>query len=79
MAWWGRPADRSRVGGTPMSAADTITSTAPTSTAPTSTAPAPEREGWEAPSWEQVVREHSARVYRLAYRLSGNQQDAEDL
>ena len=36
-------------------------------------------EGWVAPSWEQVVRDHSARVYRLAYRLSGNQQDAEDL
>jgi DNA-directed RNA polymerase specialized sigma24 family protein len=34
---------------------------------------------WVAPSWEQVVRDHSARVYRLAYRLSGNQQDAEDL
>ena len=25
------------------------------------------------------MREHSARVYRLAYRLSGNAQDAEDL
>jgi RNA polymerase sigma-70 factor (ECF subfamily) len=25
------------------------------------------------------VREHGARVYRLAYRLTGNQQDAEDL
>ncbi len=36
-------------------------------------------DGWVAPSWEQVVREHSARVYRLAYRLSGNAQDAEDL
>jgi RNA polymerase sigma-70 factor, ECF subfamily len=36
-------------------------------------------QGWTAPSWEQVVREHSARVYRLAYRLSGNAQDAEDL
>lgn len=34
---------------------------------------------WVAPSWEQIVREHSARVYRLAYRLSGNQHDAEDL
>jgi RNA polymerase sigma-70 factor (ECF subfamily) len=34
---------------------------------------------WVAPSWEQVVRDHSARVYRLAYRLSGNPQDAEDL
>ena len=36
-------------------------------------------DGWVAPTWEQVVREHSARVYRLAYRLSGNAQDAEDL
>ncbi|WP_245753658.1 sigma-70 family RNA polymerase sigma factor, partial [Geodermatophilus ruber] len=36
-------------------------------------------ETWVAPTWEQVVREHSARVYRLAYRLSGNAQDAEDL
>jgi RNA polymerase sigma-70 factor (ECF subfamily) len=34
---------------------------------------------WVTPTWEQVVREHSARVYRLAYRLSGNAQDAEDL
>ena len=36
-------------------------------------------EAWVAPTWEQVVRDHSARVYRLAYRLSGNKQDAEDL
>ncbi len=43
------------------------------------TAARPEVEGWVAPSWEQVVRDHSARVYRLAYRLSGNAQDAEDL
>ncbi len=34
---------------------------------------------WVAPSWEEVVRDHSARVFRLAYRLSGNRQDAEDL
>src|SRR5215213_3489121 len=40
----------------------------------------PEPEAiWVAPTWEQVVRDHSARVYRLAYRLSGNPQDAEDL
>jgi len=32
-----------------------------------------------APSWEQVVREHAAPVYRPAHRLSGNDQDAEDL
>ena len=30
-------------------------------------------------SWEAIVIEHSARVYRLAYRLTGNQHDAEDL
>lgn len=31
------------------------------------------------PTWEHIVMEHSARVYRLAYRLTGNQHDAEDL
>jgi RNA polymerase sigma-70 factor (ECF subfamily) len=40
---------------------------------------APAHQGWVAPSWDQVVREHSARVYRLAYRLTGNAADAEDL
>jgi RNA polymerase sigma-70 factor (ECF subfamily) len=34
---------------------------------------------WQPPSWEDVVRTHSGRVYRLAYRLTGNQHDAEDL
>ena len=34
---------------------------------------------WVPPTWDEVVRQHSARVYRLAYRLSGNPQDAEDL
>jgi len=34
---------------------------------------------WSPPSWDEIVREHSARVYRLAYRLTGNQHDAEDL
>ena len=34
---------------------------------------------WVPPTWDEVVREHSPRVYRLAYRLAGNQQDAEDL
>ncbi|MGU3431781.1 RNA polymerase sigma factor SigE [Actinomycetes bacterium M1A6_2h] len=31
------------------------------------------------PTWDDLVREHGDRVYRLAYRLSGNAQDAEDL
>jgi RNA polymerase sigma factor (sigma-70 family) len=34
---------------------------------------------WTPPTWEEVVKEHSARVYRLAYRLTGNCHDAEDL
>ncbi|MEU9834413.1 RNA polymerase sigma factor SigE [Streptosporangium sp. NPDC048047] len=34
---------------------------------------------WTPPTWEEVVRNHSARVYRLAYRLTGNIHDAEDL
>jgi RNA polymerase sigma-70 factor (ECF subfamily) len=34
---------------------------------------------WVPPTWDEVVRAHSARVYRLAYRLAGNRQDAEDL
>ncbi|MCW2522734.1 MAG: polymerase sigma factor SigE [Frankiales bacterium] len=34
---------------------------------------------WVAPSWDDIVRTHADRVYRLAYRLSGNRADAEDL
>lgn len=39
----------------------------------------PAEPAWVPPSWEQIVRDHSARVYRLAYRLTGNPHDAEDL
>lgn len=34
---------------------------------------------WTPPTWDEVVRTHANRVYRLAYRLSGNPYDAEDL
>ena len=34
---------------------------------------------WNLPTWEDIVRAHSTRVYRLAYRLTGNPHDAEDL
>jgi RNA polymerase sigma factor (sigma-70 family) len=31
------------------------------------------------PTWDEIVEKHSDRVYRLAYRLTGNRPDAEDL
>lgn len=34
---------------------------------------------WVRPSWAQVVEDHSTRVYRLAYRLTGDVHEAEDL
>lgn len=40
---------------------------------------AAEPTDWVAPSWDDIVRQHADRVYRLAYRLSGNRSDAEDL
>src|ERR1044072_1071170 len=38
-----------------------------------------DESNWTPPSWDEVVREHADRVYRLAYRLTGNSHDAEDL
>ena len=60
-------------------APDAAPVTAPSAPAgPRSWAP-PAPTEWVPPSWEQIVRDHSARVYRLAYRLTGNSHDAEDL
>jgi len=33
----------------------------------------------ETVQWDEVVQAHSTQVYRLAYRLTGNRPDAEDL
>ena len=46
---------------------------------PATLSPAAAVSTWVPPTWEEVVRDHSARVYRLAYRLTGNRHDAEDL
>jgi RNA polymerase sigma-70 factor (ECF subfamily) len=61
---------------TSLTAADAAVSTAeqhPAATVPD------EQLAWTPPSWDEVVREHADRVYRLAFRLSGNKHDAEDL
>ena len=42
-------------------------------------APQPPAADGVPAGWAEIVTEHSARVYRLAYRLTGNQHDAEDL
>jgi RNA polymerase sigma-70 factor (ECF subfamily) len=54
-----------------------------TKVTPVATVPLPGKGAdaaeWAPPSWEDIVREHGDRVYRLAYRLAGNQHDAEDI
>jgi RNA polymerase sigma-70 factor (ECF subfamily) len=70
-----RPGDgRTDDGGNQVHGPATTTAVVPDAV-PVDTLAAP----YEPPSWEQIVAEHSARVYRLAYRLTGNPYDAEDL
>ncbi|WP_311765257.1 RNA polymerase sigma factor SigE [Streptomyces zingiberis] len=59
--------------------ADSTTATATASFSTTASFGEGESPAWTPPTWEEIVSTHSARVYRLAYRLTGNQHDAEDL
>ena len=45
----------------------------------TAATPSPEVSPETVRAWDSLVRQHSTRVFRLAYRLSGNRADAEDL
>jgi RNA polymerase sigma-70 factor, ECF subfamily len=66
--------------GEPKSVTDTADRSRSTDSAVTATfAPDAESQAWTPPTWEEIVSTHSGRVYRLAYRLTGNQHDAEDL
>ncbi|MEU2869246.1 RNA polymerase sigma factor SigE [Streptomyces olivoreticuli] len=66
--------------GEPKSVTKTADRSRTTDSAPTATfATDADSQAWAPPSWEEIVSTHSARVYRLAYRLTGNQHDAEDL
>ncbi len=40
---------------------------------------APEVPTEGVPTWDEIVTQHSDRVFRLAYRLTGDRHDAEDL
>ncbi|WP_206322123.1 RNA polymerase sigma factor SigE [Streptomyces sp. HNM0575] len=64
----------------PKSVTDTADQVRPADSATTATFDTDaDSQAWTPPSWEEIVSTHSARVYRLAYRLTGNQHDAEDL
>ncbi|WP_433545834.1 RNA polymerase sigma factor SigE [Streptomyces sp. CA-294286] len=72
-----------RSAGEPKSVTDTADRSASTARSVPATAAFADfseaEEAWTPPTWEEIVSTHSTRVYRLAYRLTGNQHDAEDL
>lgn len=68
-------ADRSRPNSVTGMGTATIAESVPTATFSTDA----DSQAWTPPTWEEIVSMHSGRVYRLAYRLTGNQHDAEDL
>jgi RNA polymerase sigma-70 factor (ECF subfamily) len=70
-----------RSAGEPKSVTDTADRFRTADSAPTTAtfASDAESQAWTPPTWEEIVSTHSGRVYRLAYRLTGNQHDAEDL
>jgi RNA polymerase sigma-70 factor (ECF subfamily) len=65
--------------GEPKSVTDTADRSRSTDPAVTATFSSDAEQAWTPPTWEEIVSMHSGRVYRLAYRLTGNQHDAEDL
>jgi RNA polymerase sigma-70 factor (ECF subfamily) len=71
-------ADGRRPGSEPAGEPAAAAGTLPSGAVPAA-ATDPATADWTPPTWEEIVREHSVRVYRLAYRLTGNSHDAEDL
>ncbi len=81
-AWAAAPATPSWAPPTTGDAAPTAETTAAASigaAAAAAVAGAEPAGAWVPPTWQEVVEDHSARILRLAYRLTGNRQDAEDL
>jgi RNA polymerase sigma factor (sigma-70 family) len=79
--------DRSVLGGERLSrdardpdgAPEAVVPAAPEAAPVAAAASASPADPWDAPSWDEIVRQHSPRVHRLAYRLTGNRHDADDL